>query len=121
MLSGRNQCRWVANLSVVVGTFVAMFVAGRRRLGPRYAAARAVVERHCVGCHSEQPTVVAFPIAAGGILLDTAEEMQRHAERIKIRVVEQRSMPLLNKSEMTKDERSLLGAWVDCGAVGPEL
>jgi uncharacterized membrane protein len=35
--------------------------------------------------------------------------------------VQQRDMPLLNKSDMTDDERGLLGAWVDAGAIGPGL
>jgi uncharacterized membrane protein len=87
--------------------------------GPPYSAARAIVERHCVGCHSERPTAHAFPIAAGGLALDTVELMQRHAARIKIRVVQQHNMPLLNKSGMTDEERALLGAWVDSGAIGP--
>jgi len=94
--------------------------AGCRRSGPSYVAARTLVHRHCVACHSDQPTVAAFPIAAGGIELDTAEQMQHYAERIKVRVVEDRDMPLLNKTEMTDQERALLGAWVDRGRIGPD-
>jgi uncharacterized membrane protein len=90
-----------------------------RRRGPPYGAVRALIDRHCVGCHSERPTVAAFPIAAGGLALDTIEPLQRHAAAIKLRVVQQRDMPLLNKSEMSDDERALLGAWVDAGAIGP--
>ena len=63
--------------------------------------------------------MAAFPIAAGGLALDTAELMQRHAARIKLRVVQQRDMPLLNKSAMSEDERAVIGAWVDAGAIGP--
>jgi uncharacterized membrane protein len=98
---------------------VAVIGAACRREGPPYSAARAVVDRHCVGCHSERPTVPAFPIAAGGLVLDTVELMQQNAARIRLRVVQQRNMPLLNRSEMTDAERALLGAWVDSGAVGP--
>jgi uncharacterized membrane protein len=107
----------------VAGFIVLLAVTGPacRREGPTYSAARAVVDRHCVACHSEQPTVPAFPIAAGGLILDTAELMQQHATRIKVRVVHQRDMPLLNKSEMTDAERAVLGAWVDSGAIGPTL
>jgi uncharacterized membrane protein len=102
---------------------VLLAVAGPacRHEGPPYILARAVVDRHCVGCHSERPTVPAFPIAAGGLALDTVQLMQRYATRIKVRVVQQRDMPLLNKSDMTDDERGLLGAWVDAGAIGPGL
>ncbi|HEY7374157.1 MAG TPA: hypothetical protein VIF57_18490 [Polyangia bacterium] len=106
----------VIGLAVVTG---AACRGARKEEGPPYSAARAVVDRHCVGCHSERPTVPAFPIAAGGLVLDTSELMQMHAARIKLRVVQKRDMPLLNKSEMTEDERALLGAWVDSGAVGP--
>jgi uncharacterized membrane protein len=63
--------------------------------------------------------VAAFPIAAGGLALDTVQPLQRHAAAIKQRVVQQRDMPLLNKSEMSDDDRALLGAWVDAGAMGP--
>src|SRR6185312_4849374 len=94
---------------------VLLAVAGPacRHEGPPYILARAVVDRHCVGCHSERPTVPAFPIAAGGLALDTVQLMQRYATRIKVRVVQQRDMP--------DDERGLLGAWVDAGAIGPGL
>jgi uncharacterized membrane protein len=115
--------RWwsvTAFVTVSASTVMAASVS-RRRAGPPYSVARAVVNRHCAGCHSEQPTVAAFPIAAGGLALDTAEQMQRHAGRIKERVVRQRNMPLLNKTEMTDEERALLGAWVESVAIGPHL
>src|SRR5262245_31687396 len=111
-MSFHRRWPWAAALIVLAGALVAVRAQGRRReSGPPYVAARAVVDRHCVGCHSDQTTVAAFPIAAGGVELDTAEQMQRNAGRIKVRVVEQRNMPLLNKTAMTDDERALLGAW----------
>jgi uncharacterized membrane protein len=113
---------WFASAALpVLGSVVAFVTPGGRRDGPPYGAVRPVVDRHCVGCHSERPTVPAFPIAAGGLALDTAEQMQRYAERIKERVVRQRNMPLLNKTEMTDGERALLGAWIESGANGPQL
>jgi uncharacterized membrane protein len=81
--------------------------------------ARAVVDRHCLACHSERPTIAAFPIAPNGVLFDTAEQMQRHAQRIKVRTVIDRSMPLLNKTGMTDAERTILGRWVENGGKGP--
>jgi uncharacterized membrane protein len=90
-----------------------------RRPGPAFVEARAVVAQHCVPCHSDRTTIPAFPIAGGGVELDTVAQMQRYAERIKIRVVMQRNMPLLNVTGMTDAERALLGAWVDSGARGP--
>src|SRR5881394_3407763 len=71
--------RWprVAVFVVLAAAVAAIFVARRRRVGPSYTAARSVIDRHCVACHSTHPTVPAFPIAAGGLVLDTAEQMLR--------------------------------------------
>ena len=84
-----------------------------------YAEARAVVDQHCVACHSEHPTVPAFPIAPGGLVLDTADQMQRYAEVMRVRTVVKRDMPLLNKTHMTDGERAVLNGWVEGGARGP--
>jgi uncharacterized membrane protein len=92
---------------------------GPQRRAASYEQARAVVDRHCLGCHSERPTVPAFPIAPDGFSFDTAEEMRRHAARIKQRGVVDRTMPLLNKTGMTDAEREVLGSWVDAGAKAP--
>lgn len=81
-----------------------------------YREARSIVDRHCVSCHSEHPSIPAFPIAPQGVELDTAEQMQRHAQRIKLRAVLDQTMPLLNKTGMTEQERGLLGRWIDDGA-----
>jgi uncharacterized membrane protein len=105
----------------------APFVAGggcaRGRDGARpaasYAEARAVIDRHCVSCHSARPTVPAFPIAPNGLELDTAEQMRRHALLIKQRTVVDKSMPLLNRTGMTEAERELLDSWIDAGAEAP--
>ena len=84
-----------------------------------YLEVRAVVDRHCVSCHSEKPTIPAFPIAPNGLELDTAEQMTRYAERIKLRAIVDKTMPLLNKTGMTDAERELLRRWIDAGAKGP--
>jgi uncharacterized membrane protein len=81
-----------------------------------YAEARALVDRHCVPCHSERPTVPAFPIAPNGLELDTAEQMHQNAEGIKQRTVVDKTMPLLNKTGMTDPEREILRRWIDAGA-----
>ena len=82
---------------------------------PKYSEARRLVERHCVSCHSEHPTERAFPIAPGGIVFDTAADMVKHAERIRVRVAVDRTMPLMNKTGMTDAERELLAGWVTAG------
>lgn len=83
-----------------------------------YAEARAVIDTHCVSCHSEQPTISAFPIAPSGVIFDTPEQMQQYAERIRLRTNDG-TMPLLNKTGMTEHERAVLGRWAEGGARGP--
>jgi uncharacterized membrane protein len=63
--------------------------------------------------------VAAFPIAPSGVKLDTAEQMQQHAERIRVRTIVDHTMPLLNKTEMTDEEREVVRRWIDAGAKAP--
>lgn len=86
---------------------------------PDYAEVRAIVDRHCIGCHAEETTVPAFPVAGGGLKLDTYEQMAASAQRMQLRVVVQRNMPMLNKTGMTDEERAVVDAWVAAGAPGP--
>ncbi len=47
---------------------------------------------------------------------DTPESVRALAPRIRLRVVEARTMPLANRSDMTDEERAILGRWIDQGA-----
>lgn len=85
-----------------------------------YAAAHEVVKRHCLSCHSQRNSEVAFPIAPGGVVFDSPADMHRFAERIRLRAVVERTMPLLNKTGMTDGERELLRRWVEQGAATNE-
>jgi uncharacterized membrane protein len=78
-----------------------------------------VVDRRCIECHSERNTNRAFPIAPQGVIFDTAQQMKQYAERIEARVVVERTMPIANMSNMTDDERRVLGRWVETGAKVP--
>ncbi len=84
-----------------------------------YAEARAIVDRRCVECHAERPVSRAFPVAPQAVMLDTPQSMKKHAGRIKVRVVEERTMPIANLNGMTEEEREILGGWVDSGAPIP--
>jgi len=101
-------------LAGVIGLVVAACDGARE--APPYSEARRVVDRHCIGCHSEHPTVPAFPIAPGGVVFDTPADMVKYSERIRIRVAVEQTMPLMNKTGMTDSERSLLAGWVASGA-----
>jgi uncharacterized membrane protein len=83
---------------------------------PAFAEVRAVMARRCAACHSETPTDPEFPAAAGGVRFDTPRQIRAMAARIRVRAVEQRTMPLGNRTGMTEEERALLGRWIDAGA-----
>lgn len=116
----RLSHRWIWPLLLgAAGIAAFMF---RDTLWPRavsYEEARTVVNRRCVECHSEKPTNRAFPFPAKGVKLDTAAQMKQHAQQIEASVVVERSMPLANLSNMTDEERWVLGRWVKTGAQVP--
>jgi uncharacterized membrane protein len=113
-----RRCRLLLiGVVAVLGSTSCEIGRGHRPVG--YAEARAVVNRRCIECHSEQPTNHAFPIAPKGVILDTALRMKQYARRIEVRVAVERTMPLANMSGMTDEERWVLGRWVETGANVP--
>jgi uncharacterized membrane protein len=82
-----------------------------------FAQVRQIVEDRCVACHSEHPTKVAK--AGKGVKLDTPEQIKAQAAAIEEQAVQTKAMPLGNITEMTEDERDLLGHWIDQGAKIP--
>jgi uncharacterized membrane protein len=80
------------------------------------AQAIKVLQTRCSSCHSATPTDDMFKIAPAGVLLDSADDMKRWAPRIKARTVDSTDMPFLNKTQMTDEERSVVGSWIAAGA-----
>lgn len=78
-----------------------------------FAQVRAIVHTRCQPCHATQPTDATFGPMPGGVSFETDEDIFRLAERIRFRAVETETMPIANKTNITAEERSLLGAWVD--------
>ncbi|GIW71984.1 MAG: hypothetical protein KatS3mg102_1526 [Planctomycetota bacterium] len=81
-----------------------------------FARVREIVQARCVSCHSAHPTDEVFTFAQGGVRLDTPEQIRARAERIKFRAYDTRTMPFLNKTGMTDEERQTLARWVLQGA-----
>jgi uncharacterized membrane protein len=115
----------VATFAIVIGAIVPLArpdvdLAG---LAEAYAgepvsflAVQAVVKTRCVQCHSAQPTDAVWKIAPNDVRFDTPAEMKRHADRMLVRAVVNKTMPLGNQTGMTQDERDLLARWVLGGA-----
>ena len=97
-------CLWI-------GAVIAAGIPADRPLAAPPAGAEAtmaevqrIVERRCVTCHSATLT-------SQGIALHSPELIREHAAAIHQQVVLQKTMPLNNTTQMTDDERALIGRW----------
>jgi uncharacterized membrane protein len=70
------------------------------------AEVQAVVQRRCVMCHNAQ-------LASKNVVLETAEQIERHAQQIHQQAVLLRQMPLNNATQITDGERELLRRWFE--------
>lgn len=71
-----------------------------------------IMQTRCATCHSASPTDEYIDTAPAGVRLDTIEEIRTNSARILMQAVTTNTMPPGNYTEMTDDERVLLGAWV---------
>jgi len=123
----RHQGRvvWAIPISAAVGVVVlAVAIAPTFGSAPgqssvTFAQAQAVIARRCVPCHSAVPTQPGFSAPPNGVSFESAEQITGRAAQIYQRAVVAKEMPLGNLTEMTQEERDLLGAWYQGGAPGP--
>ncbi|MGH8380164.1 urate hydroxylase PuuD [Pseudomonas sp.] len=76
----------------------------------------SVIQERCTVCHSAKPTSPLFSAAPAGVMLDTPQQIQQQAARIQAQAVATQIMPLGNITQMTQQERELIGAWIAKGA-----
>ncbi|SEK93951.1 Uncharacterized membrane protein [Pseudomonas agarici] len=76
----------------------------------------SVIQERCAVCHSAKPSSPLFSTAPAGVMLDTAQQIQQLAPRIQAQAVTSQIMPLGNITQMTQQERELIGAWINQGA-----
>ncbi len=85
-----------------------------------YSDVHHVIQTRCTTCHATQPSDPMFPVAPVGVVLETPEQVHALRERITVRAVHTKTMPLGNLTGMTEEERALVGRWVAQGAeLGP--
>lgn len=81
-----------------------------------FADVQPIFKLRCAVCHAEHPMQAGFTSAPEGVLLDTPEHIKDNAARIEAQAVLTQNMPLGNLTNMTKDERTQIGAWISEGA-----
>ncbi|WP_434711744.1 urate hydroxylase PuuD [Pseudomonas sp. D3-27] len=84
--------------------------------GPSFDKVHSVIQERCSVCHSAKPTSPLFSAAPGGVMFDTPQQIQQEAARIQAQAVTTQIMPLGNITQMTQQERDLIGAWITQGA-----
>jgi uncharacterized membrane protein len=77
---------------------------------------QAVITQRCAECHSDKPTQPGFATAPAGLMLQTPDLIRQHAAKIYQRAVQTKDMPLANLTQMTPEERTLIGNWFEAGA-----
>lgn len=73
---------------------------------------QAIVNLRCLPCHSQNPKDDRFGKSPGGVSFDQPENIKTFAERIHIRAVVSKTMPLANITSITEEERNTLDAWL---------
>ena len=73
------------------------------------AQVQAVVQERCTSCHGAQ-------VQMKNIRLDSPQALQLQAQQVYQQAVVTRQMPLNNATQITEDERQLIGRWFREGA-----
>jgi uncharacterized membrane protein len=73
------------------------------------------IQSRCSMCHAREPVWSGITAAPKGVRLDTAEEIARHREAIRVQAVLTHAMPPNNLTEMTLEERRIVAAWLAQG------
>jgi uncharacterized membrane protein len=110
---------WAAAVAVFVGTM--FFVRSQHTPAPAvhgvsFAEARAIIDKHCVACHSDHPSHADISAPPAGLDFTKESVIVKNAARIRFQAVTNETMPLGNETHMTPQERAALGAWIAAGA-----
>jgi uncharacterized membrane protein len=86
-----------------------------------FSEVRKIVEVRCLSCHSSKNSDDVYKQAPNGVLFETEDQIRQRSERIYLHVVQAKSMPLVNKTMMTEEEREKIGRWLKQEKLVPSL
>jgi uncharacterized membrane protein len=81
-----------------------------------FVRVQAIIGQRCATCHSAKPTQPGFATAPAGIVLQSPELIHQNAAKIYQQAVQLKAMPIGNLTQITDDERAVIGAWYEAGA-----
>ncbi len=119
MVTKRNVERWTmlpAGLGILALIFMTAKTGGPIVIQPDgpvdFARVSAIVKERCLQCHSTANTDDIFKVAPNNVIFETEDSLKAFKQQILQRVVVERTMPLVNKTNMTDEERAVLATWL---------
>ena len=73
----------------------------------------SIVMTHCAGCHAARPMAAGYTAPPKGVILETLSDVQRYKAQVYAQSVSSQAMPVGNLTEMTLEERAILGHWLE--------
>ena len=80
-----------------------------------FAQVKVIIAERCASCHAAQPTMAGFSQPPKGVMLESAEQIFVHAQKIA-ETTASRYMPIANLTQMTDAERERVAVWFREGA-----
>jgi uncharacterized membrane protein len=122
--AGRASPWWVWGVAAVGMIAIGLLSAagprdaktGALSAEPTFANAQEIIISRCSMCHAAEPVWEGILTAPKGIRLDDAEHIHRNARLVGRNAAWASAMPPGNITEMTRDERAVVAAWLAAGA-----
>ena len=73
----------------------------------------SIVMTHCAGCHAARPTAAGYTAPPKGVILETLSDVQKYKAQVYAQSVSSQAMPVGNLTQMTPEERAILGHWLE--------
>jgi uncharacterized membrane protein len=81
-----------------------------------FAEVQSIVNDRCLACHATRPTYDGIVKPPQNVVLERPEQIRRWAARVNEHTVVRRTMPAGNVTNMTDEERQVIGLWYQGGA-----
>ncbi|EFL89269.1 urate hydroxylase PuuD [Ahrensia sp. R2A130] len=85
---------------------------------PGFQKAAIAVQGRCAMCHADEPTWEGMIVPPKGVVLQSDQDVARHAREIYLQAGRSIAMPPGNLSEITDDERVLIVEWYEAAVSG---
>ncbi len=112
---------WVLPVSVLI-LFAAAYISAPKPMDSScktqvsFSEANMIIEKRCKSCHSLHPTDDVFKAPPNGVVYETPADIVKLKDKIMQRVVVTKTMPQNNKTNITEEERQMIGCWIQQGA-----